>query len=122
MDCTFYVGKTKALISYAVAVTSQLFCVFVSAYAKSLFSHDVAHLICILFSSLEIFGQLLNEPLISAFDFATRIVQALYFLYPRFQASSHLLWLYSPVCVRSDQKPRRPVFSQQGSNHAIISM
>ena len=37
--------------------------------------------------------------LISAFVFATRIVQSLYFLNPKFQASSHLLWLYSPVCV-----------------------
>ena len=44
--------------------------------------------------------------LISAF-FATRIVQSLYFLNPKFQASSHLLWLYSPVCVGSGRKPRR---------------
>ena len=36
--------------------------------------------------------------LISAFVFTTRIVQSLYFLNPKFQASSHLLWLYSPVC------------------------
>ena len=35
--------------------------------------------------------------LISAFVFATRIVQSLYFLNPKFQASSHLLWLNSPV-------------------------
>ena len=33
--------------------------------------------------------------LISAFVFATLIVQFLYFLSPKFQASSHLLWLYS---------------------------
>ena len=33
----------------------------------------------------------------------------------KFQASSHLLWLYSPVCVGPGQKPRRPVFSEQGS-------
>ena len=37
--------------------------------------------------------------LISAFVFATQIVQSLFFLNPKFQASSHLLWLYSPVCV-----------------------
>ena len=37
--------------------------------------------------------------LISAFVFATRIIQFLYYLNPKFQASSHLLWLYSPVCV-----------------------
>ena len=32
-----------------------------------------------------------------------------------FQASSHLLWLYSPVCVGPGRKPRRPVFSERGS-------
>ena len=53
--------------------------------------------------------------LISAFVFATRIVQFLYFLNPKFQASSHLMWLYSPVCVGPGRKPRRPVFSQRGS-------
>ena len=53
--------------------------------------------------------------LISAFVFAIQIVQFLYYLNPKFQASSHLLWLYSPVCVRPGRKPRRPVFSQQGS-------
>ena len=34
----------------------------------------------------------------------------------KFQASSDLLWLYSPVCVGPGRKPRRPVFSQRGSN------
>ena len=34
MDCTIYVAKTKVLIS----------CAFVFAYAKSRFSHDVAHI------------------------------------------------------------------------------
>ena len=54
--------------------------------------------------------------LISSFVFATRIVQSLYFLNPKFQASSHLLWLYRLVCVGPGRKPRRPVFSQRGSN------
>ena len=31
------------------------------------------------------------------------------------QPSSHLLWLYSPVCVGPGRQPRRPVFSQRGS-------
>ena len=53
--------------------------------------------------------------LISAFVFATRIVQSLYFLNPKFQVSSHLVWLYSPVCVEPVPKPRRPVFSERGS-------
>ena len=47
--------------------------------------------------------------------FAIRTIQFLYYLNPKFQASSHLLWLYSPVCVRPGRKPRRPVFSERGS-------
>ena len=35
-----------------------------------------------------------------AFVFSTRIVQLLYFLNPKFQASSQLLCLYSSVCVK----------------------
>ena len=53
--------------------------------------------------------------LISVFVFATRILQSLCFLNSKFQASSHLLWLYSPVCVGPGRKPRRPVFSRRGS-------
>ena len=43
MDCSIRVAKTKALISFAV--TAKLICVFVFAYVKSRFSHDVDHLI-----------------------------------------------------------------------------
>ena len=43
--------------------------------------------------------------------------QSLYFLYTKFQASCHLLCLYSLVCVGPGWKPRRPVFSQRGSFH-----
>ena len=43
MDCTIHVAKTKALISFAV--TAKLICVFVFAYAKSLFSCDAAHFV-----------------------------------------------------------------------------
>ena len=35
-------------------------------------------------------------------------------------ASSHLLWLYSPVCVGPGRKPRRPVFSQRGSSEVCF--
>ena len=59
--------------------------------------------------------------LISAFVFAIRILQFLYYLNPKFQASTHLLWLYSPVCVRPGRKPRRPVFSQRGSIDGLQS-
>ena len=40
--CTSFVAKTTALISFAV--TAELICVFVFAYAKSWFCHDVAHI------------------------------------------------------------------------------
>ena len=43
--------------------------------------------------------------LISAFILATQIVQSLYFLNPKFQASIHLLWLNSLVVVGPGRKP-----------------
>ena len=52
--------------------------------------------------------------LISAFVFATRIVQILFFN-PKFQASSLFLRLYRPVCVAPGRKPKRPVFLRPGS-------
>ena len=42
--------------------------------------------------------------LISAFVFATRIVQFLFYLNPKFQDSSSFLCLYSPVCVGPGRK------------------
>ena len=54
--------------------------------------------------------------LISAFVFVTWIVQSLYFLNPKFRASSYLLWLHSLVCVGPGRKPWRPVFCRRGSN------
>ena len=51
--------------------------------------------------------------LISAFVFATWIVQSLLHLNPKFQASNHLVWLYSLVCVRPGRKHRRLVFSKE---------
>ena len=51
------------------------------------------------------FSFAVTAKLISAFVFATWIVQYLYFLNPKFQASSHLQQLYSLVCVRTGQKP-----------------
>ena len=46
-----------------------------------------------------------HAKLISAFVFATRIVQFLFYLNPKFQASSSFLCLYSPVCVGPVRKP-----------------
>ena len=56
--------------------------------------------------------------LISAFIFATPIVQSFFFLNPNFQASSYPLWLYRLVCIRPGRKPRGPVFSLRGSKCA----
>ena len=39
--------------------------------------------------------------------------------YTKFQAFSHLVWLYSPVYVGPGRKPRRPVFSQRGSYNVV---
>ena len=56
-----------------------------------------------------------TKKLTSAFVFATRIVQSFDFLNPKFQAFSHLLWLYSPICVGPGRTPRRPIFSWRSS-------
>ena len=45
-----------------------------------------------------------SRKLISTFVFATRIVKFLPYLTPKFQASSLLLKLYRPVCVRPVRK------------------
>ena len=54
--------------------------------------------------------------LISAFVFATWMVQFLLYLYPKFQYSSFLLWVYRPVCVGPGRKSQRLVFSRPGLN------
>ena len=41
-NCTIHVGKTKALISFAV--TAKLICVFVFPYANCWFSHEAAQM------------------------------------------------------------------------------
>ena len=46
-----------------------------------------------------------SAKLISAFVFATWIVQYIFFQNTKFQASSHIQWLYSLVCVRPCQNP-----------------
>ena len=52
-DCTIYVAKTKALISFPF--TAKLICVFVFAYAKSLFYHDAAHIVKLGFTGVFFF-------------------------------------------------------------------
>ena len=51
-----------------------------------------------------------------SFVFATRIVQFLYFLNPKFPVSSHLLCLYRPICVGPVRKPHYWFSPQGGSN------
>ena len=54
--------------------------------------------------------------LISAFVFATRIVQSLLMLQPKFHASSLFLRLYRPVNVGPGRTPRRPAFLSRDPN------
>ena len=42
-------------------------------------------------------------------------------LNPKTKLSSHLLLIYSPVCVGPDRKPRSPVFSRRGSYSIYMS-
>ena len=57
------------------------------------------------------FDQLLvTMQLISAFVWATYIVQFLYILNLKFQAFSYHLCLHSPVCVEPDLNSRRVFF------------
>ena len=60
--------------------------------------------------------------LISAFVFATRIVQFLFFLNPKFPFSSHPLKLHRPVCVRPGRKPRNPVLASRLIIFTILYM
>ena len=53
--------------------------------------------------------------MISAFVFATQIVQCLLYIQPKFYDSSFLPWVYRPVCVGPGRKSRRSVFSCRGS-------
>ena len=102
-SCWIEQNTKKSLCQYSLCITciilaasweSQLF-----AYAKTKTQISFA----------------VTAKLICAFVFPTRMVQSLCFLNPKFQASSHHLWLFSPVCVGPGRKPRRPVFSQRDS-------
>ena len=129
--------KTKAQIS--CAETAQLICAFVFTRAKIRFSHDAAQTLAGLlkrnhnswykrkyliihkpkFCKCETEAQTsiaVTVKLISAFVFATRTVQSLFYLNPKFQASSLLLWLYRLVCVGPGRKPTLLVLPCDGSH------
>ena len=72
--------------------------------------HEKAGFLCMRKAEVQISCPLTAQ-LISTFVFTTLVVQSLYFLNPKFQASNHLLWLHSQVCVKPDQKHQRQVFS-----------
>ena len=57
--------------------------------------------------------------LISAFVFATRIVQFLFYLNPKFQASSSFLCLYRSVCVGPVRKPHC-WFSHEAAHISVV--
>ena len=62
-----------------------------------------------------------NKGQISAFVFTTyvfttKIEKSLYFCNPKFQTSTHLLRLYSPICIIPGWKAQRQVFSRCGTN------
>ena len=59
--------------------------------------------------------------LISAFVFATRILQFLFYVNPKFQASSSFLCLYRPVCVGPVRKPHCWFSHEAAHNLALIS-
>ena len=54
--------KQRLLISFAV--TAKLICIFVFAYAKSQFSHDVVHILDILFKFLILISNIIYRYLI----------------------------------------------------------
>ena len=58
----------------------------------------------------------------STFVFARQIVQSLFYLNPKFQASSYLLGLYSLVCVGPVGNLEDHFFSQRGSSYSIQYM
>ena len=58
--------------------------------------------------------------LISAFVFATRIVQFLFYLNPKFQASSSFLCLYRSVCVGPVRKPHCWFFHETARIFACV--
>ena len=60
---------------------------------------------CCVCNSEKVQISFVTAKLISTFVFATRIVQCLFFLNPKFLACSHLLCLYSLVCVEPVRRP-----------------
>ena len=67
---------------------------------------------------LTFYAYAVTAKLISAFVFATHIVQSLYFLNKNLRTLA-ILWLYSLVCVGPGREPRRLVISKRGSHYTV---
>ena len=65
-------------------------------------------------------GADLTAKLISALVFVSRIVQFLFFLYPKLQALEPLLRLYIPDFVRPGRKPLIPVTAEAEGEVRIL--
>ena len=101
MDCTIRIAKTKALIS--CAVTAQLICLFVFAYAKSRFSHNEAQ---ILLNQLHKNDEFPVISCLSDFlpfwSFRTRFYFNLTILYPARSFVPTFIFSYLILCFRTD--------------------
>ena len=104
-------------------VTAKLICVFVFAYTKCWFSHAQAHIV-----SYEPhhektrFGMYENKDANQRLCFHYIDCTILYFQNPKFQASSHLLWLYNSLfCVKPGRQPRKQGFSSRSSNDNTVN-
>ena len=88
----YHLNPKKFPASSHLLLLYSLVCVayVLKPHTVSWFFHNVAHMS----------RPMVTAKLISAFVFATRIVQFLFYLNPKFQASSSFLCLYRPVCVR----------------------
>ena len=112
----FYLNPKLPVSSHFLCLNSSV-CVRNVRKSHCWFSHDAAHMsnahmsrdmrkpdLC-LCENKGADHSAVTAQLISAFDFTTRIVQFLLYLYSKFQDSNLLLRLYTPVCVRPGRKP-----------------
>ena len=118
--CCVFVAIVFVAICVAKCLMWTIYIVLLTnnSFWKCLLTYEPRHektVFCIYAKTKTQISFAVTAKLISAFVFATRIVQSLYYLNPKFQTSRHILWLYSPVCVGPGRKPIRLVFSQRGS-------
>ena len=67
------------------------------------------------------FSCAVTAQLIIAFVFATRTVQVLLYLYPKFQDSSFILWMYRPFCVDLVGNPEG-LFSRDEAHIQVLEL